>query len=174
MTKTIAILSTVLVTFWAAPARAQHEDGTPCAGQEHDKQQAAAAKPLPAPAQPVVAQYLKIQSALAADSLDGVDAAAHAVVKALADDPNKTLPAAISTHAEALGKATNLEAARTAFKDLSIALLRYMGGEKIRTGQYQVVYCPMAKANWLQTDKTVKNPYHGKEMLTCGQIIGNF
>ena len=173
MIKTIAILSAVLVTFLATPARAQHEHGAPSAGQDHSMP-ATTGKLLPAPAQPVVTQYLKIQTALAADSVDGVAAAAQAITKALADDPNKTLPATIGTRAEALSKAKNLEVARAAFKDLSVVLLRYLGSEKIRTGQYHVVYCDMAKANWLQTDRAIRNPYYGKEMLTCGKIIESF
>ena len=31
-----------------------------------------------------------------------------------------------------------------------------------------VVFCSMAKASWLQTDKKIRNPYYGKKMLTCG------
>jgi hypothetical protein len=30
----------------------------------------------------------------------------------------------------------------------------------------------MAKAGWLQADKTVRNPYFGQAMLSCGQIKG--
>ena len=31
-------------------------------------------------------------------------------------------------------------------------------------------YCPMAKAYWLSDNATVKNPYYGKSMLTCGKV----
>jgi Cu(I)/Ag(I) efflux system membrane fusion protein len=33
-----------------------------------------------------------------------------------------------------------------------------------------VFYCPMKKANWLDDANTVKNPYYGKSMLTCGSV----
>jgi len=33
---------------------------------------------------------------------------------------------------------------------------------------YAMVYCPMFRARWVQTGKTIANPYHGAEMLTCG------
>ena len=37
-------------------------------------------------------------------------------------------------------------------------------------GQH-VFTCPMAKADWLQTDsKQVSNPYMGKKMPTCGSL----
>lgn len=36
-------------------------------------------------------------------------------------------------------------------------------------------HCPMANkgkgANWLSKEKTVKNPYYGAQMLTCGKVV---
>ncbi|SDB29562.1 Copper chaperone CopZ [Flavobacteriaceae bacterium MAR_2010_188] len=32
-------------------------------------------------------------------------------------------------------------------------------------------YCPMQDANWLSKEKTVKNPYYGSEMLSCGSVV---
>jgi hypothetical protein len=31
-------------------------------------------------------------------------------------------------------------------------------------------YCPMKKATWLTNDETIKNPYYGSSMLTCGKV----
>lgn len=31
-------------------------------------------------------------------------------------------------------------------------------------------YCPMKKSYWLSSEKTIKNPYYGKQMETCGSI----
>ncbi len=31
-------------------------------------------------------------------------------------------------------------------------------------------YCPMQKASWISSEETIKNPYYGKQMLTCGKI----
>tara|TARA_R110000868_G_scaffold97101_5_gene267115 strand:+ start:917 stop:1762 length:846 start_codon:yes stop_codon:yes gene_type:complete len=32
-------------------------------------------------------------------------------------------------------------------------------------------YCPMQDANWLSKDKTIKNPYYGSQMLSCGSTV---
>ena len=36
-------------------------------------------------------------------------------------------------------------------------------------------YCPMYNggkgANWLSKENTVKNPYYGSMMLTCGKVV---
>jgi hypothetical protein len=42
--------------------------------------------------------------------------------------------------------------------------------QKVPAGSYYVAYCPMAKASWLQTSKTILNPYMGTSMVHCGQI----
>lgn len=173
MIKTITILTLSLAAMaCAASAKA----GSCCAASEAPpaaKPQSVAGKPLRAPLPAVLDAYAKIQAALAGDNVEGVADAAKTIATALTDDPNKILPAAI-TQAEALGKAKTITEARAAFKALNEILVRYLAKEKVQTGQYQVVYCDMAKATWLQTDKAVKNPYYGKSMLTCGQIVGSF
>ena len=125
---------------------------------------------LQKPAPSILANYAKIETALAGDTLAGVSAAAQAIAKLANDDAEKTLPAEVATQAVALGKAKDLEAARASFKPLSTALISYLDQAKVKTGKYFEVYCPMAQASWLQTDKAVKNPYYGAAMLKCGEI----
>ncbi|MCG3147744.1 MAG: hypothetical protein PCFJNLEI_01185 [Verrucomicrobiae bacterium] len=135
---------------------------------------AQAGKPAPAVVSGVLEQYAKIQTALAGDSTDGVREAAQAIAKQAKDDSNKTLPADVAAHAEILAKANDLAAARTAFKALSASLSRYLSTANIQTGHYFQMHCGMAKADWLQTDKDVKNPYYGGSMLRCGQLVAAF
>ncbi len=118
----------------------------------------------------VLAHYVKIQTALAGDNLMGVAKAAQAIAKLVHDDPKKMLPAAVASQAAALGEARDIATARDQFKLLSSSLIRFLEQENVHTGQYIEVYCDMAKAGWLQTDRVVKNPYYGKEMLSCGEI----
>ncbi len=121
------------------------------------------------PVKSVYAHYLKIQGDLANDSFQGVSAEAAAITKAVQGDSMKMLPATVATEAEALAKAADLKSARAAFKPLSGALIQYLADHHAQ-GVYVEVYCPMAKASWLQADKNVNNPYLGQEMPTCGEI----
>jgi Cu(I)/Ag(I) efflux system membrane fusion protein len=123
---------------------------------------------LPAPVKSVYDHYLKIQTALAGDSLTGVAENAQDIAAAVHGDA-KTLPAAVGTDAEAIAKAKDLKAARAAFKPLSDALIQYLADHHAK-GAYVKVYCPMAEASWLQSDKKVNNPYMGKSMSDCGEI----
>ncbi|MFA7005147.1 MAG: efflux RND transporter periplasmic adaptor subunit [Verrucomicrobiia bacterium] len=120
----------------------------------------------------VLAQYTKIQTALAADSLVGVAEAAQSIAKILADEPMK-MPA-LASQAGAVADAKDIAAVRERFKPLSASLIQFLKQEKVKTGKYSEVYCDMAKASWLQTNRVVKNPYYGREMLECGEITKSY
>ena len=124
---------------------------------------------LMAPVKSVYADYLKIQASLANDSLNGVAVNANAIAKAVNGDSMKMLPTEVATEAETVAKATDLKSARTAFKPLSDSLIKYLADHHARNAYVQV-YCPMADASWLQSSKSVRNPYYGKDDLTCGEI----
>jgi hypothetical protein len=122
------------------------------------------------PVKSVLDHYLAIQKELTKDSIKGVDEHANAIAKAVKEDDMKMLPADVAKQAQDLSKATDLKTAREADKLLSASLIKYLGDNKAGQGVYHEAYCPMAKASWLQTDKTIKNPYMGKAMPNCGEI----
>jgi Protein of unknown function (DUF3347) len=123
---------------------------------------------LTGPVKSVFDHYLKIQAELANDSLNGVAQNADAISKTVQSSA-KMLPPEIGTQVQALAKASDLKLARAAFKPLSDSLIKYLASHKAK-GAYVQVYCPMAKASWLQADKNVNNPYLGKAMSECGEI----
>jgi len=125
---------------------------------------------LAEPVKSVLDHYLKIQTQLTKDSIKGIDQHANAIAKAVRGDETKRLPPEVAKQADALAVAKDLKAAREAFRPLSKSLIKYLADNKAGAGTYHEVYCPMAKAGWLQTDKDVKNPYMGGEMLTCGEF----
>ena len=122
------------------------------------------------PVKSVLDHYLKIQGELAKDSIKGVDQDAAAISKAVKGDEMKMLSPDVATQADTLAQAKDLKAAREAFKPLSASLVKYLADNKAGIGTYHEAYCPMVKANWLQTGKAIKNPYMGKQMLSCGEL----
>ena len=65
---------------------------------------------------------------------------------------------------------TDLGAARTAFSQLSDAVIAFSESTKAEAGDgVHAMYCPMVKKQWLQKGDKVSNPYYGKSMLTCGE-----
>ncbi len=128
----------------------------------------------------IMAGYLKIQEQLAADSIEGVAEEAQSLAaKASGLDAShvggehaahyKGLPIALEKAARALGEASSIEEAREAFEDLSRPMA--MWATVSRPPGVSVVFCSMAKASWLQREGEVRNPYYGKAMLNCGEIM---
>jgi hypothetical protein len=133
--------------------------------------------PLPEPAKTVFDNYIKIQADLAQDFLQSardskaLKERALAIAEAVRNDSNKAFPADIAQQAETLSKATDLKAAREAFKPLSESLIKYLAAHKDQAGNFEKVFCSMANARWLQkASSAVSNPYMGKSMARCGQI----
>jgi len=123
---------------------------------------------VPAPTQSVMIPYLQIHDALAKDSMDGVSAAASAHGKAAQND--KLFSGEIVREAQTLAQAKDLGAARAAFKPLSETLIKVLTDNHVNSACVEV-YCPMAKAHWLQKGATISNPYFGAAMSTCGSIV---
>ncbi len=70
-----------------------------------------------------------------------------------------------------LGTTTDLATAREAFYEISKNLVRL--NEHLAGERFHVVYCAMAKKSWLQRQEKIANPYHGKAMSGCGEIVSS-
>ena len=117
----------------------------------------------------VVDPYLKISSALASDSLDGVRANAGDLATAATALGAPAMK--IDTSALQVASATEIEDAREKFARLSDAIVAYMDGLKLTLpDDVRVAVCPMKQKPWLQEGSDIKNPYYGSSMLTCGDF----
>lgn len=123
-----------------------------------------------------LSQYESVRAALAADDLAAVKRAAVGIVtesKAATTEPltpeQQERQASFAATVKKLAMADSLAAARDAFKLLSKRAIHYAEGKE----GYYIANCPMVpkdEGNWVQTSKSVSNPYFGKAMLTCGSI----
>jgi len=112
--------------------------------------------------------YFRIQSSLSDDKTEGVKADAVAIATTAKSMGEAGAP--IVKAADALAGAADLGAARTAFSQLSDAVIAFSESTKAEAGDsVHAMYCPMLKKQWLQKGEKVSNPYYGKSMLTCGE-----
>jgi Protein of unknown function (DUF3347) len=112
--------------------------------------------------------YFRIQTSLSDDKTDGVKADAAAIANAAKAMGDSGAP--IAKAAVALEGAADLAAARTAFSQLSDAVIALSESTKLQpVDGMQAMFCPMANKQWLQKGNKVSNPYYGKAMLTCGE-----
>jgi hypothetical protein len=71
-------------------------------------------------------------------------------------------------------KGTDLEDSRAAYKALSksfVPMVEAMYQKKDTDPNWVVMHCDMAKANWIQADGKVANPFFGSKMPTCGKKV---
>lgn len=97
-----------------------------------------------------LAGYERIHTALAADDLSTVKAAARE----------------LGSEGNDIAKATSLKDARANFEKLSSRAKTLVAGQP----DYHVFHCPMLNKDWVQTSTTTANPYGGKAMVGCGDI----
>lgn len=113
--------------------------------------------------------YEAIRKALLADSLAGVAGHAAAIQKQAQSAPG-TLRQEIAAAAGKLAAAKDLKTAREAFYGLSKPMVRWR--EAAGSKSTVVAYCSMNKKSWLQPAGEIGNPYYGKEMPRCGEVVG--
>lgn len=143
--------------------------------------QIAQAAEFDAAMEPILAQYLTIQTALAADSTEGVAEAVQRIEGLAAKlDPQKApeehlqhyrkIPQSLASACKKLEVAGDIGSIREAFHDLSRPVAMWV--TLARPEGKRVMYCPMKKAGWVQEGSEVANPYYGAEMLRCGYEVG--
>lgn len=115
----------------------------------------------------IVDPYLKIQSALATDSMDEVKSSAGEIATAAA--PLGAPAFKIGTAAAQLTSAVELPDARQKFAGLSAALITYMDGLHLTPPEgVHIASCTETNQQWLQNGDTVTNPYDRSS--TCGNF----
>jgi hypothetical protein len=129
----------------------------------------------------MLVSYYAVKNALIADDGKTANAQAGELVKTLAAVPMKKmteeqhkvfmgLSDKIKVDAEHINETQDVKHQRDHFNDLSNNLFTLVKGLKVNASPVYQQYCPMKKAYWLSDNASVKNPYYGKAMLTCGKV----
>lgn len=121
----------------------------------------------------VLPAYFKLKEALVAGNVKSASAAAAELSKQLGTLSEAEAKQA-NTHASAIAKATALEDQRARFAGLSENMYNLVKTKELSSTVYYQ-HCPMYNkgkgANWLSREKSVRNPYYGDQMLTCGSVV---
>lgn len=130
--------------------------------------------------QTIFKKYINIKDALIASDADSASEEAKELVILLTSKTNDIMKQdkdIFLSKKESLIEAAidirdkeDIESKRTAFATLSTLLWSSLKESKDKLGDMYYFYCPMKKAYWLSTEKTVRNPYFGKKMMNCGKI----
>ncbi|SKB44536.1 efflux RND transporter periplasmic adaptor subunit [Maribacter arcticus] len=130
----------------------------------------------------VIKPYLKMKDAFVATDAKQISAFAKMTSKAMKSADTKDLGKMEQSHInktidmlDAIGKSDNIKNQRADFIILNENLVAIAMNIKGANPLLYVQKCPMANNNkgaiWLSTEKDIKNPYYGDDMLTCGSVI---
>ena len=111
-------------------------------------------------------QYEMVRSGLAADELASAKNGATNLVTAVQEEFGGSK--AMIDASQQLAASESLDDARAAFGVISAELTKVVQGQP----GFYVMNCPMVKnVTWVQTVPKISNPYMGKKMLECGEIV---
>lgn len=96
-------------------------------------------------------------------------------MKSLSDADMKvfiSVQAKLTEDAKHIARTKELSHQREHFATFSDNMITLAKGAKLSAQPVYEAYCPMKKASWLTGENTIKNPYYGSSMPTCGKITG--
>ncbi len=168
------------VAFRAEAERASAPAGA--ASSAPSRVEAAPLGPLPDAALPgvkaMLTSYESVRERLAADDLAGAQKSAARVAEeatVAADEAGAAKQGLLelARAAKAMGDGKDLVPVRDAFGELSKRVVTlFVENPALRKGHH-LFFCPMARGykKWVQESAVLRNPYWGKEMLTCGREL---
>jgi Protein of unknown function (DUF3347) len=130
---------------------------------------------------PVLHAYFEIKNALVNSNADSTSLRAVEFVGAISSHDFKSLKGAdtppdielqkkMISDADHIANSKDLSVQRQYFASLSQTLYELIKNVRLSSQVFYQMYCPMKKQYWLSEESTVRNPYFGKAMLTCGSV----
>lgn len=129
----------------------------------------------------ILHRYYDVKNALVSGNAALASEKAGAFVKAMngmnaqsfSGDDGKTFVSyqkKLTDHAQEIAKTKNIKDQREHFAGLSAEMYALAKAVKLTTQPIYYDFCTMKKTHWLSSEATIKNPYFGSAMLTCGKI----
>lgn len=119
--------------------------------------------------------YYDIKNALVAGNANTASIKAEDFVKTLNGISTKIINEAIRDpllkDAGHISESKDIKHQREYFATFSTNMFDLAKAVKLSTQQpVYYAYCPIKKIHWLSSEPTIKNPYFGSTMLTCGKV----
>ena len=122
----------------------------------------------------LLTDYYNIKNALVAGNAADASFKAADFVKTLNAIDTKVISpdnsGALLKDATHISESKDIKHQREHFANFSANMFALAKSVKLTSDLIYEAYCPMKKAYWLSSDKTIKNPYYGSSMLTCGKV----
>ncbi|MFT3910723.1 MAG: DUF3347 domain-containing protein [Ferruginibacter sp.] len=114
---------------------------------------------------------VKSNSTAAGESASELINSLNATDNKIINDESKN---ALLKDASAIAQSKDIKIQREKFALLSVNMIELAKNNKLSSDPVYEQYCPMKKASWLSNEKSIKNPYYGSAMLTCGSVKSTY
>lgn len=125
----------------------------------------------------VLNAYFSVKNDLASDNFSTAKSHAADLATAIKGVPSDKIPdeqhaawKKVQLSATRIGEAKDIDTQRDYFAVLSENMIVVTKALKTNAIPVYQQYCPMKKVSWLSESAAIKNPYYGKQMLSCGQV----
>lgn len=122
----------------------------------------------------LLTSYYNIKDALVSGDANSAATNAEQFVKTInsisSEIIHESSKEALLKDASKISATKDLKKQREAFSTFSANMYALTKEVKLNSELVYYVYCPMKKATWLSSSKTIKNPYFGSAMPTCGKV----
>ena len=130
---------------------------------------------------PILSLYYNVKDALVNSDAKAASAKAGDLTKTINSIDLKTLSATeqsafdslkdkLVSDANNISANGNIEKQKGYFSSLSTNIYSLAKAVRLSDQPVYQQYCPMKKAYWLSNEAAIKNPYYGKQMLSCGKV----
>lgn len=120
----------------------------------------------------IYSNYIGLKDALIASDYEASKSSAQALLVSLNEKEGCESTALL---AQKIGAAKDIAAQRKEFTFLSSDVIAMFKHADVSSGTIFVQHCPMANngngGDWLSSEKNIRNPYYGDEMMECGAVI---
>jgi len=118
--------------------------------------------------------YYAIKDALIAGNSSSASTGADQFIKVVNTVDYKIISEgninALLKDANKIAEGKDIDKQRQVFANFSNNMATIAKAIKLSTEPVYLQYCPMKKASWLSNEAAIKNPYYGKQMLSCGKV----
>ncbi|CAN5588764.1 hypothetical protein BH11BAC3_BH11BAC3_07140 [soil metagenome] len=122
----------------------------------------------------LLTSYYHIKNALVAGNAGDAAKAATSFIKAAHSvDDNAISKSTVNKLLKDAGKisqSSDIKKQREYFAGFSASMTDLAKTVKLTDQPVYIQYCPMQKASWLSNEQSIKNPYYGNSMLSCGKV----
>ncbi len=122
----------------------------------------------------LLTSYYNIKDALVSGNANNAAMNAEAFVKTINGISEHTIAEAsrnaLLKDAGQISQTKDISKQRSAFANFSTNMFALAKAVQLTSDPVYKAYCPMKKSYWLSSEKTIKNPYFGNAMITCGKV----